>query len=165
MREAMDAGQCRERLEQLISAETAGLSSLSALLDREYEQIRNNEIEALNAAIAERKRCIGHIHTLGEERRSLCRRWNLPADASGFERLLESCDPQGSLLSAWRECAAVAGRCRALNDRNALLVSARLKHVQARLATLVDGRREAVVYGRAGGYTTPTAGRVVTTEA
>jgi flagellar biosynthesis/type III secretory pathway chaperone len=52
-----------------------------------------------------------------------------------------------------------------LNDRNGALVGARLKHVQARLGTLIESRREAVTYGPRGAYAQVPAGRVVTIQA
>jgi hypothetical protein len=44
-------------------------------------------------------------------------------------------------------------------------VAARLTHVQARLGTLIETHREAVTYGPKGGYSQPSSGRVVATEA
>jgi hypothetical protein len=72
-----------------------------------------------------------------EERRSLCRVLNVPADMHGLERLLTWCDPSSGLRQRWAECAERATRCRNSNERNGALVSARLKRVEGLLDTLM----------------------------
>jgi flagellar biosynthesis/type III secretory pathway chaperone len=88
-----------------------------------------------------------------------------PLDLKGLEALIRWCDPNGTLTGGWAECSAAAGKCRQLNDRNGALVAARLTHVQARLGTLIETHRETVTYGPRGGYSQPSSGRVVATEA
>jgi flagellar biosynthesis/type III secretory pathway chaperone len=88
-----------------------------------------------------------------------------PLDLKGLEALIRWCDPQGTLAGGWAKCSAAATKCRQLNDRNGALVAARLTHVQARLGTLIESRRETVTYGPKGGYSQPSSGGVVTTEA
>ena len=161
----MDAAACAKELRTLLTAESSALLELAALFEREYQHLVTNEVAALDTALLERKRCISRLHSQGEERRALCRRLGHTADREGFEHLLSWCDPAASLRPQWQQCSELAARCRTLNDRNAVLVGARLKHVQARLTVLLEGRRDPVVYGPRGSYTAPSSGRVVTTEA
>jgi flagellar biosynthesis/type III secretory pathway chaperone len=161
----MDAATCVNDLRALLTAESSALLELASLFEREYQHLSTNEVAALDTAILERKRCISRLHSHGEERRALCRRLGHAADLEGFERLLSWCDPARSLRPLLQQCSELAARCRTLNDRNAVLVGARLKHVQARLAVLFEGRGDPVIYGPRGSYTPPTSGRVVKTEA
>jgi flagellar biosynthesis/type III secretory pathway chaperone len=54
------------------------------------------------------------------------------------------------LLARLRECAASAVRCRDLNDRNAIVVAARLKRVEGMLDALTGRPTRADTYGPRG---------------
>jgi flagellar biosynthesis/type III secretory pathway chaperone len=115
--------------------------------------------------MAERQHCVGIIVRVEEERRSMCRMMGFSNDLPGLEKLLGWCDASGSLKPLWGECAKEGIRCRALNDRNGALVNARLKRVETLLGALTGKPAEGRTYGRAGAYSAPTAGRVLTTQA
>ena len=161
----MDQAKCREKLGRLISDESTALNELSTLLDREHGFLQENDVVSLEGATRERQRCVARIFRVDEERRGLCLDLGRPVDLEGLEDLIRWCDPKGTLASLWAECSEAAAKCRKLNDRNGALVAARLKHVQARLGTLIESRREAVTYGPRGAYSQASSGRVVTTEA
>jgi len=161
----MDQTQCREKLSRLMGDESSALGELSTLLDREHGFLEANDVVALEGASRERQRTVARIYRVDEERRALCRDLGYPLDVKGLEELIRWCDPKGTLAGGWAECSAAAEKCRQLNDRNGALVAARLKHVQARLGTLIDSRREAVTYGPRGAYSQAASGRVVATEA
>lgn len=160
----MEPELCREALARIIAEETAGLSELAALLDREHVLLGAADIQALNAAIAARKLCLLRIVRAGEERNALLRGLSYSCNAAGLEDFIRWCDAGGELRRGWQACTAAAAHCRTLNDRNGALVSARLQHVQARLGVLLNGRPDPVTYGRKGGYALPSLGRVLTTE-
>jgi flagellar biosynthesis/type III secretory pathway chaperone len=161
----MDSRECRERFGRLIIEETSALGELAVLLEREHQHLVADDVGALESAIRERHPCVARIIRVDEERRALCRQTGQSLDLQGLERLLRWCDPEGTLAAGWERCSAAAAECRKLNDRNGALVSARLKHVQARLGALLNGARESVTYGRGGGYNLVNVGRVVATEA
>ena len=161
----MNQTQCREKLGNLIKDESLALNELSTLLDREHGLLEANDVVALEGATRERQRCVARIVRADEERRALCRDMGRPVDLQGLEDLLRWCDPKGSLAGSWALCSEAATQARSRNDRNGALVAARLKHVQARLGTLIAGRREAGTYGPKGGYNQPSTGRVLTAEA
>ena len=135
------------------------------MLDREHQLLVSNEVAALNGAMRERQRTLARVLRIEEGRERLCRQHGYSADPQGLQRLFAWCDPQGTLARKWAHCASVAAQCRSLNDRNATLVSARLRHVQARLGVLVKGRRETVTYGPRGGCAVASSGQVVATKA
>lgn len=151
----MDQNSCREHLETLISTEANALTRLETLLDQEHEFIVANDIEELDRAGAARQACIGELVRIEDERRSLCRMLNVPADARGLDRLLAWCDPSHALKRRWAGCAERAGRCRELNDRNGALVTARLKRVEGMLDLLTGRANQPKVYGKQGSFQTP----------
>ncbi|MGH8219267.1 MAG: flagella synthesis protein FlgN [Steroidobacteraceae bacterium] len=161
----MDAGACRESLGAILVETLAALQELATTLEREHQLLESNEVATLHGAMRERQRTIARVVRLDEGRERLCREAGHTADPQGLQRLFAGCDPHGTLAGRWAQCAALAAKCRALNDRNATLVTARLRHVQARLTALVKGRRETVTYGRRGGCTLVASTQVVATEA
>jgi flagella synthesis protein FlgN len=161
----MESAQCREKLGGLISDESRALRELSTLLEREHGFLEANDVTSLEGAARERQKCVARIFRVDEERRALCGDMGYSLDLKGLEELIRWCDPKGTLATGWAECSAAAAECRQLNDRNGALVAARLQHVQARLGTLIDGRREAVTYGPRGAYGPSSSGRVLAIEA
>jgi len=148
----VDASACRENIEQLLTQETNELAKLQTLLDREHELVLANDIDGLERAGEARQACMGELARVEDERRSLCRMHNLPTDAMGIERLLAWCDPAKSLQRLWVECAKRATECRAANDRNGALVTARLKRVAGLLDVVTGRANQPKVYGRQGSY-------------
>ena len=145
----MDPEVYREALATLLGEESTALGQLEALLQREHEVLQSGDIGALNAMAHQRQAKIGELAQIEEHRRELCRAHGHSADRAGLEQLVMWCDPKGSLVSRLRECAERAVRCRDLNDRNAVMVNARLRNVSERLAALT-GRGEANTYGPKG---------------
>jgi flagellar biosynthesis protein FlgN len=161
----VDAELCREQLAKIMAEETRLLGELARLLDREHACLQADDAAALDETARERQKCVAGIYRCDEERRALCRSAGQPENLQGLQQLMRWCDPRATLAAGWAECSAAAANCRQRNDRNGALVNARLKHVQARLGVLIDGRRNAVTYGRKGNDAPPTAGRLVATEA
>ena len=148
----MDPSVCREHLSKLISEETRALTLLEGLLEQEHEHLLANDIEALDRTGDARQVCIGDLVRVEDDRRTLCRMLNMPADQTGLERMLIWCDPSRTLQPRIAECAERAGRCRNFNDRNGALVSARLKRVEGLLDVVTGRSNQPKVYGRQGGY-------------
>jgi len=151
----VDPQVCREHLERLLLEEAGTLARLEELLDKEHEFLLANDIEKLERAGEERQSCIVALVAIEDERRSLCRMMNVPADAAGLEKLLNWCDPARGLKTRWAACAERAARCRSLNDRNGALVTARLKRVEGMLDVITGRSNEPKVYGSKGGYESP----------
>jgi flagellar biosynthesis/type III secretory pathway chaperone len=161
----MDAATCKAELGRIMAEETRLLNELVSLLEREHGFLQADDAASLESTARERQKCIAGIYRCDEERRDLCHSTGRAQDLKGLEELMRWCDPQGTLIPGWAQCSAVAANCRQLNDRNAALVGARLKQVQARLGVLIDGRRDGMTYGRRGTDTPPSSGRLVATEA
>ena len=161
----MDAAGCRDRLGAILAETLAALEELATTLEREHQHLASNDVEALTGAMRERQRTIARVVRADEGRERLCREAGHSPDPHGLQRLFAWCDPRGTLARKWMQCASLAAKCRASNDRNATLVSARLRHVQARLGALVNGRRQSVTYGPRGGFAVVASGHMVATEA
>jgi flagella synthesis protein FlgN len=164
---AVDPAHCRENLQKLLTDEAAALTTLEMLLTREHELLVANDVDNLERAGTARQECVGVLVRIEDERRALCRMLGHAADVKGLAKLIAWCDPSGRLAHFWSDCAARAQRCRDLNDRNGILVGARLQRVSNMLGMLNAGSRDPQVYGPQGataaGAATP--GRMVAARA
>jgi flagellar biosynthesis/type III secretory pathway chaperone len=147
---SVDADVCREHLGTLLAEEIAALRELEDLLKREHEVLGSKNVAAIERTALVRQQMVGDLARTEEQRRSLCTMHGYTADWVGLESLMRWCDPEGTLLSRLRECAQRATQCRDLNDKNGILVAARLKHVEGLLVALTGGVNQPVTYGPKG---------------
>lgn len=160
----MDPLVCREHLGKLLADEAACLAQLDELLQKEHQLLLANDIDGLEQATDKRQAAIGALLRVDDERRSLCRMHGQEPDAAGLERLLNWCDPKGTLQAQWADCAARAARCRELNDRNGALVTARMQRVEHLLAVITRPAESAAAYGPHGVQSAPSSGRMLSAE-
>ena len=146
----MDPGVCREHLTTLLREETSLLGELEELLQRESGILESSDIQALEATTRARQERVGALARIEEQRRSLCALHGFSADRAGLEGLMAWCDSEGTLLSRLRECAERALRCRDLNDRNGIIVGAKLKRVEGMLGALTGRPTRFDTYGPRG---------------
>ncbi|MCS6946521.1 MAG: flagellar protein FlgN, partial [Steroidobacteraceae bacterium] len=124
-----DAARCREELQQLLASEQRLLGAIEQLLESEYAAVAANDIESLEARSAQRSQYLSELLRVQEARHRLLQMQGLPAGLEGLRQLTRVCDPAGDLQSRFAECAKRANHCRELNERNRLLVAARLRRV------------------------------------
>ncbi|HVC31775.1 MAG TPA: flagellar protein FlgN [Steroidobacteraceae bacterium] len=146
----MDPGVCREHLTTLLREESELLAQLEGLLAREAQVLETSDVETLETTTRARQERMGMLARIEEQRRSLCALHGFSADRAGLDGLMGWCDSEGTLLSRLRECAERAVRCRDLNDRNGIVVAARLKRVEGMLNALTGRPAQADTYGPKG---------------
>ncbi|HXY97770.1 MAG TPA: flagellar protein FlgN [Steroidobacteraceae bacterium] len=159
----MDAGLCREHLAELLGEEIVLLTELQQLLEEERDLIGSGEPEALQRTTRARQDRLGALARIEEQRRSLCTLHGETPDRAGLERLRNWCDPTGALSSRLSECLGRATRCRDLNDRNGIMVAARMKRVAELLQALTGRVARAATYGPRGYAASARTGRVLGT--
>lgn len=128
---ASDPTHCRERLASLMAEENVQLAALELLLTHEYALLQARDADGIEKSVAARQQCIGQVLRIEDERQALCRSAGCRDDASGLHALLEWCDPTGSLRPVMLEYRERTARCREQNDRNGVLVNARLQQADA----------------------------------
>lgn len=146
----MDPSVCRDHLATLLGEELQLLGDLETLLTREAKVLQASDIRTIEATTHARQERMGGLARLEEQRRSLCAMHGFAADRAGLEAVLAWCDPRGALGDVLRRCAELAVRCRDLNDRNSVVVAARLKRVQGLLGALTGRPVRQDTYGPAG---------------
>ena len=162
----MDADLCRENVEHLLRDECNLLAQLETLLDKEHAHLVDNDIEALERAGVARQTCMSALLRIEDERRSLCKMAGRSTDPRGLLDLLTWCDPKNTLQKRWSEYNDRAQRCRERNDRNGLLVAARLRRVEGMLNIITGRDRAPATYGpQRTAYAQAPVGRMISSEA
>jgi len=159
----MDPALCREHLAELLGEEIVLLTELQELLEEERDLLGAGEPEALQRTTAARQERLGALARIEEQRRSLCSLHGESPDRAGLERLRRWCDPHGALTPQLSECLGRALRCRDLNDRNGLMVAARMKRVSELLQALTGRVARAATYGPRGYAGNARSGRMLGT--
>ncbi len=160
----MDSTLYRAQIATLLQDEEAQLEQLVRLLETEYAAIVANNLDALDERGNARSRAMGALLKIQDERRSILSLLNYPDTHAGLEKMLRWCDPGNSLTAKWRRCAELATRCRELNERNGLVVNARLRRVEGMLE-VITARPPATTYDRDAGLGSNATGRLLTIEA
>jgi flagellar biosynthesis protein FlgN len=135
----MEPQACRNQLARLLSDETRLLGTLEQQLRREHELLGANDVDALEQVGSARQESVAALLRVDDQRRDLCRLLGRNPDHTGLAALLKWCDPEGSLSAAYSQCAELAQSCRTQNDRNGILVNARLNRVTGMLGMLGAG--------------------------
>lgn len=157
----MDPGLCREHLAELLGEEIVLLTELQQLLEEERDLLGTAEPEALHRTTRARQDRLGALARVEEQRRALCSMHGQSTDRDGIERLRQWCDPAGSLAPRFAECLGRAMRCRDLNDRNGVMVAAKMKRVAELLQALTGRTTRADTYGPRGYAQRTGSGRVL----
>lgn len=139
----------RAHVQKLLAEEARQLDALLALLGRESEILRGEDIAAIERIGAERHDCTSALTRLDGERRELCRMLSQAPGRDGFDQLLRWCDADGTLRRQWLANLEVARRCKDHNDRNGVVVTVKLGHVQ-KLLTAIRGTPASPVYAPEG---------------
>jgi flagella synthesis protein FlgN len=156
----MDAALVADHMRDLLAQEAVLLSELEALLDKETEALRVDDLPEMERIGRERHRCVEALMAIDSERRVACRMMGFGEDKQQFEKLLDQCDSTGGLKARWHAGLEVAARCKDRNERNGAVVTSKLRRVEALLMTVRGGQDQvAPVYG-ASGKRDVTSGRV-----
>jgi flagellar biosynthesis/type III secretory pathway chaperone len=165
----VDSRVCRETFARLLAEEIQALSDVEQLLSVEHEALLSKNVESLEQTAEVRRNRIGALVRIEDERRSLCRMLGHEPDAVGLKKMMQWCDPRGSLTSQWADRGERAKRCRALNDRNGALVTARLKRVEGLVDLLTAKDQSPATYGprgsEKGAAAAAASGRLLTIQA
>ena len=147
----MDPALLADHMRDLLGQESVLLARLETLLERESDALRGDDLPTIERVGQDRHRCVGQLIQIDSERRLACRMLGYGEDARGFERLLDGCDPAGTLKARWKSGLEIAARCKDRNERNGAVVAAKLRRVEALLMAVRGGAdRVAPVYGAAG---------------
>ena len=161
----MDALACRAQLQRLLADENSLLAQLQQQLVHEHEFLAGNDVDSLESAGTARQQTVARLLKIEDERRQLCLLLGQGADRVGLAALFRWCDPDGTLAEAQDTCTRLAEGCRAQNERNGALVTARLTRVTGMLDMIASSNAGRTYEPGASRTATAPAGRLVSVSA
>lgn len=132
----LDRNDVRRQLGQLLAEEAQLLVELEAVLRQETQIVSGDDTEAIQRISSNRHRCVDRLSRIGVERSDAGRMLSFGTDRAGLEMLFDWADPTTALRTKWSANLDIARRCKALNDTNGAIVTAKLDRVQQLLGKL-----------------------------
>lgn len=163
-----NADHVQVELARQLGVEQRLLTELERLLREEREALQQTvSPEHLEQACHRRQQCMGELLRLQEERNQWLLQAGVTADIAGLLQLIRRSHVPGALPSQWAECAALAKRCRNMNQQNGALVASRMRRVQGVLDILIGQGADAApaTYSRQLTDSARPSGRVLCLEA
>jgi flagellar biosynthesis protein FlgN len=149
---SLDPSNVRQLLDKILTEEFALLVSLQSVLERETSIVSSEDADAIASIGSNRQQCVDRLFKLGQERNETSRMLSFGSDPAGLTRMFEWADPTGALRQRWDANLQLARLCKALNDRNGAIVTAKLDYVQRLLQKLRGASTPAVYSARASRY-------------
>jgi len=142
----------QQQLGRILAEESQLLSELQQVLERETNILCGEDPEAIARIGSNRHRCVDRLSQLGVERLDACRMLSYGNDRTGLSKLHDWADPSGRLRNSWTSNLQLAGRCKALNDKNGAIVAAKLGRVKKLLGHLRGSNPPPVYSAKASRY-------------
>jgi flagellar biosynthesis/type III secretory pathway chaperone len=139
-------------LVRVLAEEGRLLGEFEGVLEQETGILRGEDADAIARIGDDRHRYVDSLTRLDAERMSTCRMLSFGTGPHAMARLLEWADPSGALRHRWSQNLDIARRCKAVNDRNGAIVSAKLGRVQQLLGKLRGSSTPAIYSARGGRY-------------
>ena len=159
----MDRSHTRQQLGQILDQEIQAAGDLLESLAGEFEALRTNNPDAIDAAGTAKRERIERLELLEHERKDVCLACGYSIEESGVAAMLAWCDEDNELTSRWNALLNLIGKCRTANEVSGQVVTMQRRRVQLALRLLHGRSNEPGVYGPTGEATSKDAGRSIAT--
>lgn len=124
---------------------------LKEALEDERRALEAQDIDALNAIVESKTRCVEQLQRLDEKRATLCEQWGFTAGPHQMTSLIEWCDEDQLISTRWEQLMVLAAEGSALNMTNGSIIRLRQQQFEASLSVLRGGTPGSDTYNRNGG--------------
>lgn len=159
----MDLDLLSRQLCTLISEQTQSAGELFALLQKEYDALKENDVEAIENVAEQKNRIVDSIQQLGRQRQQLVQDYGFsPGNASRTEFLGSFGSTTTEDLSRrWENLDIKIRECQDQNQVNGRLIEVSQQHVHRALSLLRGEENQGAGYGpKSGGLGSQSFGRV-----
>lgn len=132
-----------------LGAEQAGYAALCGILRAEQAGLERGDVDHVQALTERKSRQVEELARLAATRAAFLSALRLAPDPAGMDAWLASQAgaQRDALAHTWRQLLACAAEARNLNEVNGALLTLRLQHSQAALASMQAAARQHSVYG------------------
>ena len=126
----------RKQVFSLINDTLAAAEALTAVLADERSALEAEERHALLAAVERKSSCIDKMRELDAHRAELCSAFGFADNNRPMDDLIDWCDADGSIRSAWNRLLSIAADGASTNMTNGAIIRARRQHFESGLNML-----------------------------
>ena len=142
--------EARQRILEIIGSSVYQALGLKESLEDERHALAAQDIDALNAAIENKSRCVAKLQTLEQERRRLCSQSGYGESTEHMRQMMAWCDDNSVVANGWEQLMAIASDCSSLNMTNGAIIRVRRDQIESSLSVLRGGTPGTDIYGRDG---------------
>ena len=124
---------------------------LKEALEDERGALEAQDMDALDAIVGSKTRCVEQLQRLDEKRATLCEQWGFAAGPHQMTELIEWCDEDQLISTRWEQLMVIAAEGSALNMTNGSIIRLRQQQFEASLSVLRGGTPGSDTYSRNGG--------------
>jgi flagella synthesis protein FlgN len=140
----------RQRIVEIIGNSIYHVLGLKESLEDERKALAVRDIDALNAAIENKSRCVASLHTLEQERRRLCSLSDHGEGTDHMQQMAAWCEADSVIASSWDQLMAIVAECNTLNMTNGAIIRVRKDQIESSLSVLRGGTPGTDMYSRDG---------------
>lgn len=133
---AITPDEARARIVDVIGDSVYQALGLKEALEDERKALESQDIEALDAIVVSKSRCVEELQQLDQERIRLCEEWGFEDGPHQMTALIEWCDEDQLISSRWEQLMVIAAEGSALNMTNGAIIRLRQQQFDAGLAVL-----------------------------
>ena len=126
----------RNQVLSLLKDTLAAAEALTAVLADERSALEAEERRALLAAVERKSSCIDRMRDLDVRRAELCVAFGFADNSRPMDDLIDWCDADGSIRSAWNRLLSKAADGASINLTNGAIIRARRQHFESGLNML-----------------------------
>lgn len=141
----------RSQIVDIIGDSVYQALGLKEALEDERRALEAQDLDALNAVVESKTRCVEQLQQLDEQRAALCEQWGFPAGPHQMTSLIEWCDEDQLISTRWEQLMVIAAEGSALNMTNGSIIRLRQQQFEASLSVLRGGTPGSDTYNRNGG--------------
>lgn len=143
--------EARRRIVDIIGDSVYQALGLKEALEDERRALEAEDMEALNAIVDSKTRCVAQLQQLDQQRTTLCEQWGFDAGPHQMTALIEWCDEDQLISSRWEQLMVIAAEGSALNMTNGSIIRLRQQQFEASLSVLRGSTPGSDTYNRSGG--------------
>ncbi len=126
----------RKQLADVIGTSVLQAMGLRESLVEEKSALERQDVDALDAAVSAKVRCVNDLAALDRKRSGICARAGFDAGPEQMQAVMTWCDEGSVIANAWDELMAIAADCNALNMTNGAIIRVREQHIRSSLSIL-----------------------------
>lgn len=145
-----DVSETRRRFVEIIGNCVYHALGLTKTLEEEQRALASQDIDALDAAVCAKAKCVEELRVVEQERKNLCIESGFPDEPEQMQKVIAWCDDYAVVENCWQHLLDVVAQCDSLNMTNGAIIRGRKQHVDSSISIIRGGKSNTGIYNRSG---------------